>query len=109
MSITNWLYNYRKELYAKKMFYYKSRAEYNLYRHGEAVENYSQKKSKRSSSFTTLHNEAMGYYIADENADLYAEAYNANWLLYIKYKHKWEMLVYENTGISSNAEVKDLI
>ena len=94
---SNWWHNYWKELYAKKMIYHKKIAEYNLYRHNEAVDHYVQKKTNRNpSTYTkTTVDETLGFYIADEGADAYAIQYNINWELYIKYKHKLEVMDYE--------------
>ena len=92
-----WWHNFWKELYTKKMIYHKKIAEYNLYRHSEAVDYYYQKKSNRtpSSYGKSPVDESLGFYIADEGADLYGVQYNINWELYIKFKHKLEVMDYD--------------
>lgn len=105
-----WLFDYRKEKYTVNMLYYRKIAEYNLHRHNEAVENYNQKRNNRSSSFSKAINVQMGFFIADEGADITARNYNDNWDLYIKYKHKLEVLDYENellklTANNTNTEI----
>jgi hypothetical protein len=94
--ISNWWHNYWKEFYTKKMIYHKKIAEYNLYRHNEAIDHYVQKKSNRTSpSYGKTVDGSMGFSIADEGADTYALQYNINWELYIKFRHKLEVMDYE--------------
>lgn len=102
--LRQWLIDYTKERYTKKMLRYKKIADYNLHRHNEAVTNYNQKRQNRSSSFSESINIEMGFFIADEGADLAAKNYNENWDLYIKYKQKLEVLGYnENSdGLLNN-------
>lgn len=88
----SWWRNWWIRFYAEKMLIHKKIAEYNLYRHNEAVDNYERKKSTRSMYQTDA--EFKGYFIAEEGADLYAMHYNTNWELYIKYKQKLEVLQY---------------
>lgn len=100
--LRQWWFDYFKERYTIKMLYYKKIAEYNLHRHNEAVENYNQKRNNRSSSFTKPINSEMGFFIADEGADLTAKNYNENWDLYIKYKQKLEVMDYESELLKLN-------
>lgn len=102
-----WLAFYNRWLekhYAKKMHYHKQIAEYNLHRHNEAVETYSRKMSYRNGS---TKNDENGFYIAEENADLYANNYNENWALHIKYKHKLEELRYQEVPSAEVGESKE--
>jgi hypothetical protein len=92
---SGWLYNYLKARYTKKMLYYKKIADYNLYRHNEAVDNYKSKSMNRA-SLNTDQSAAMGFFIADECADLAAKNYNENWDLYIKFRNKLEVMDYED-------------
>jgi hypothetical protein len=76
------------------MLYYKKIADYNLYRHNEAVDNYKSKSENRA-ALNTEQSATMGFFIADEYADLSAKNYNENWDLYIKFRNKLEVLDYE--------------
>jgi hypothetical protein len=91
--LSRWWHNYWADYYTRQMLLHKKVAEYNLYRHNEAVDNYNRKKSSRENNKSA--DDTMGYYIANENADSYAASYNEHWMEYIDYKHKLEVLQYE--------------
>lgn len=93
-----WRYRRLKAYYTRQLLYYKKLAEYNLYRHDEAVESYNQRKASRSYGGRATNNE-LGFFIAYENADSYAMHYNINWELYIKYRHKLEVIEYNNNNL----------
>ncbi len=93
--LSGWLYSRLRARYIQKMLYYKKIADYNLYRHNEAVNNYKSKCDNRA-SLNSEQSEAMGFFIADECADMAAKNYNENWDLYIKFKNKLDVLDYED-------------
>jgi hypothetical protein len=83
------------------MLYHKKLAEYNLYRHNEAVEAYVSKKNARENKYGTppKSENPLGFNIAEESADNYAREYSINWELYIKYKQRLEVLTYQEPPV----------
>ena len=79
---------WQNRYHARRSSYYRKLAEYNLYRHNEAVDVYARKKSNRDSPKDIT----MGFYIADEEADTYAKLYNMYWASHIKHEQKLNIL-----------------